>query len=321
MLKALITGITGQDGSYLAELLLDKGYEVHGMVRRVALQDRRVRLARIVHLLDRITLHAGSVQDYGSVVRMVQGVQPDECYHLAAQSFVMDSFEDPHTTLDTNIVGTLNMLMAMRDLVPKCKFYFAASSEMFGKVAESPQNERTPFHPRSPYGVSKVAGYGLTRHFREAYGMFACSGILFNHESPRRGMEFVTRKITRGVAAIKAGRAKELALGNLDAKRDWGHSRDFVRAMWMMLQADQPDDYVVATGEMHSIKDFCRAAFGRVGLDWQKYVTVSDEFKRPSEVQELRGDATKAKTVLGWKPQIRFFDLVAEMIDAEGGAA
>jgi len=319
MKRALITGITGQDGSYLAELLLEKGYEVHGAVRRVALGDQSVRLARIRHILHQVTLHAGSVQDYGSMTRIVQEVSPHECYHLAAQSFVVDSNEDPHTTLNTNIMGTLNMLMAVRDHDRECRFYNAASSEMFGKVAESPQSEQTPFHPRSPYGVSKVAAYGLTCLFREAHGMFACNGILFNHESPRRGMEFVTRKITHGVAEIKAGRADKLVLGNLDARRDWGHSRDYVRAMHLMLQADSPDDYVIATGESHSIKEFCKAAFGEVGLDWEAYVVVSDEFKRPSDVHTLCGDATKAERRLGWKPVTDFRELVKEMVDAEGG--
>ena len=317
MKKALVTGITGQDGSYLADQLLMQGYEVHGIVRRMAAPDIVSRLTRISVIRDRLELHSGCVEDYGSVFRIVELVKPDECYHLAAQSFVADSFEDAHSTLNTNIVGTLNVLTAVRDVAPECRVYFAASSEMFGRVHETPQTETTPFHPRSPYGVSKVAGFDLTRHFREAYGMYACSGILFNHESPRRGMEFVTRKITHTVAMIKLGLSAKLVLGNLDAKRDWGHSRDYVEAMRLMLQQPHPDDYVIATGETHTVREFCEAAFTAVGLDWERYVTTSEEFRRPSDVELLLGDASKARTSLGWSPRTRFKDLVAEMVGSD----
>ena len=317
MKRALVTGITGQDGSYLADQLLMQGYEVHGIVRRMAAPDIVSRLTRISVIRDRLELHSGCVEDYGSVFRIVELVKPDECYHLAAQSFVADSFEDAHSTLNTNIVGTLNVLTAVRDVVPECRVYFAASSEMFGRVHETPQTETTPFHPRSPYGVSKVAGFDLTRHFREAYGMYACSGILFNHESPRRGMEFVTRKITHTAAMIKLGLSAKLVLGNLDAKRDWGHSRDYVEAMRLMLQQPHPDDYVIATGETHTVREFCEAAFTAVGLDWTRYVTTSEEFRRPSDVELLLGDASKARTSLGWSPRTRFKDLVAEMVGSD----
>lgn len=317
MKRALVTGITGQDGSYLADQLLMRGYEVHGIVRRMAAPDIVSRLTRISVIRDRLELHSGCVEDYGSVFRIMELVKPDECYHLAAQSFVADSFEDAHSTLNTNIVGTLNVLTAIRDVVPECRVYFAASSEMFGRVHETPQTETTPFHPRSPYGVSKVAGFDLTRHFREAYGMYACSGILFNHESPRRGMEFVTRKITHTAAMIKLGLSTKLVLGNLDAKRDWGHSRDYVEAMRLMLQQSHPDDYVIATGETHTVREFCEAAFTAVGLDWTRYVTTSEEFRRPSDVELLLGDASKARTSLGWSPRTRFKDLVAEMVGSD----
>lgn len=317
MKRALITGITGQDGSYLAGLLLRHGYEVHGMVRRVASEDQQARESRIHHLAGDVYLHAGSVENYGSVFRVVELVRPDECYHLAAQSFVAESFEDAHSTLNTNIMGTLNVLSAVKELVAGCKVYFAASSEMFGKVATVPQDERTPFHPLSPYGVSKVAGFDLTRHFREAYGMFACSGVLFNHESPRRGMEFVTRKITRRVAEIKLGLANKLTLGNLDAKRDWGYSGDYVRAMHMMLRADKPDDYVVATGEMHSVVEFCKCAFGVLGMHWEDYVVTDDKYKRPSDVALLLGDASKIRNALGWKPEVTFNRLVEMMVRSD----
>ena len=251
MRKALITGITGQDGSYLAEFLLDKGYEVHGIVRRVAFEDTEHRLWRIRHLIDKLFLHSGSLESYASIFKIMGNVRPDECYHLAAQSFVSYSFEDAFSTINTNINGTLYVLSAIKEIAPKCKFYFAGSSEMFGLVKETPQRESTPFHPRSPYGISKVSGFHLTQNYREAYDVFACSGILFNHESPRRGFEFVTRKISRAVAEIKLGRRKQLKLGNLDAKRDWGFAGDYVRAMWLMLQQDAPDDYVIATGKTY----------------------------------------------------------------------
>src|SRR6266852_4411681 len=278
--RALITGITGQDGSYLAELLLQKGYEVHGIVRRVALEDPEHRLSRIHPVRARLKLHAASLESYASVHQAVAKVQPDECYHLAAQSFVSYSFDDEFSTLNTNINGTHYLLAAAKNIVPRCRFYFAGSSEMFGKADEVPQTEHTRFHPRSTYGISKVAGFELTRNYREAYGMHASSGILFNHESPRRGFEFVTRKITSGVARIAAGRASELRLGNLEAQRDWGHAREYVEAMWLMLQQPNPDDYVVATGECHSVREFVSLAFSHAGLDYRKYVVTDDQLYR-----------------------------------------
>src|SRR6476660_6904297 len=283
MKKALITGITGQDGSYLTEQLLGLGYEVHGLVRRVALEDPTRRFTRLEHLLDRITLHAASLESYPSIFHVLSKHTFDECYHLAAQSFVAESFADGFSTMNTNINGTHYMLAALRELQPKCRFYFAGSSEMFGKAHETPQNEATPFHPRSPYGISKVAGFELTRNYREAYGMFCSSGILFNHEGPRRGFEFVTRKITSTVARITHGLASELRLGNLDARRDWGHAKDYVRAMHLMLQHDEPDDYVIASGESHTVREFCERAFSEVGLDYEKYVVVDERFYRPAE--------------------------------------
>jgi GDPmannose 4,6-dehydratase len=314
---ALITGITGQDGSYLAELLLSKGYEVHGIVRRVALEDPGHRLCRIQHLKDKVTLHAASLESYASIFRVIRMVNPDECYHLAAQSYVSYSFEDEFSTINTNISGTHYMLSSIKENCPQCKFYFAGSSEMFGNAIESPQNESTPFHPRSAYGISKIAGFDLTRNYREAYGLFACNGILFNHESERRGFEFVTRKISSGVARIKKGLAFELRLGNLYAKRDWGYSPDYVDAMWRMLQQPEPDDYVVATGESHSILDFVEAAFGAVDLDWKKYVVTDETLFRPAEVNELLGDASKARRNLNWEPKIRFNSLVDLMVRAD----
>lgn len=320
MSRALITGITGQDGSYLAELLLGKGYEVHGLVRRVALEDPAHRLGRVMHILDRVHLHAGSLESLPSMYRLVHQVEPDECYHLAAQSFVSYSFDDEFSTLQTNINGTHNILATLRDIVPKCRFYFAGSSEMFGKVAEVPQTEDTRFHPRSAYGISKVAGFDLTRNYREAYGLHASSGILFNHESPRRGFEFVTRKITSTVARIKAGKAKELRMGNMEAKRDWGHAADYVGAMWRMLQQEQPDDYVVATGETHSVREFAELAFGFAGLDYRDHVVVDPQFYRPAEVELLLGDAAKAKAELGWSPSTDFKSLVREMVESDCAA-
>lgn len=314
MKKALITGITGQDGSYLAELLLDKGYEVHGLVRRVALEDPERRFTRINHLLDRVQLDAASLESYPSIFSVVSRHDFDECYHLAAQSFVAESFSDGFSTMNININGTHYVLAALRELRPKCRFYFAGSSEMFGLVQETPQRETTPFHPRSPYGISKVAGFELTRNYREAYGMFAVSGILFNHEGPRRGFEFVTRKITATVARIKAGLATELLLGNLEARRDWGHAKDYVRAMHLMLQQDTSDDFVVASGESHTVREFCELAFAEVGLDYRDYVRLDHRFYRPAEVESLIGDATKARTVLGWEPTYTFPELVREMV-------
>jgi GDPmannose 4,6-dehydratase len=321
MKRALITGITGQDGSYLSELLLNLGYEVHGIVRRVALEDPTRRFTRLDHLLDRITLHPASLESYPSIFQVLSKHQFDECYHLAAQSFVAESFADGFSTLNTNINGTHYMLAALRELQPTCRFYFAGSSEMFGKVHETPQNEETRFHPRSPYGISKVAGSDLTRNYREAYGMFCVSGILFNHESPRRGYEFVTRKITSTVARIKLGAATELRLGNLDAKRDWGHAADYVRAMQLMLQQPSPDDFVIATGETHSVREFCELAFAQVGLDYQKYVITDEQFYRPAEVDLLMGNAAKARRLLGWVPGHSFGQLVSEMVESDLTAA
>ena len=317
MKKALITGITGQDGSYLAEHLLSLGYEVHGLVRRVALEEPERRLGRISHLLDRITLHPASIESYPSLFSIIARDEFDECYHLAAQSFVAESFADGFSTMTTNIDGTHYMLAALHEIQPRCRFYFAGSSEMFGKVREVPQRETTPFHPRSPYGISKVAGFYLTMNYREAYGMFCCSGILFNHEGPRRGFEFVTRKITSAVARIKLGLSKGLRIGNLEAKRDWGHSADYVRAMHLMLQQPNPDDYVVATGEAHSVREFCELAFARVGLDYREFVTPDERFYRPAEVDLLIGDAAKALAVLDWSPRYTFGQLVQEMVDAD----
>src|SRR6267378_1652168 len=313
--RALITGITGQDGSYLTELLLEKGYSVHGIVRRVALEDPEHRLSRLHPIRSKITLHAASLESYASIHKVLIKVQPDECYHLAAQSFVSYSFDDEFSTLNTNINGTHYLLAAVKEAAPACRFYFAGSSEMFGRVAEIPQTETTRFHPRSAYGISKVAGFDLTRNYREAYGIHASNGILFNHESPRRGFEFVTRKITSGIARILAGRSKELRLGNLDAKRDWGHAREYVEAMWLMLQQAEPDDYVIATGEMRSVRELIEAAFGAVGVDWSKYVVVDEAYLRPSDVHELRGDASKAIKKLGWKPKTTFEQLVREMLE------
>ncbi len=315
--RALITGITGQDGSYLAEYLLAQGYEVHGLVRRVALEDPSRRVGRIAHLLDRVILHSASLESYPSIFHVFTQHAFDECYHLAAQSFVFESFADGFSTMNTNINGTHFVLAAIRELQPKCRVYFAGSSEMFGRASVTPQNEGTPFHPRSPYGISKVAGFELTRNYRETYGMFCCSGILFNHESPRRGYEFVTRKITSTVARIKHGRASVLYLGNLDARRDWGHAADYVRAMHLILQQPEPDDYVVATGETHSVREFCARAFARAGLDYRDYVRIDERLLRPAEGEQLVGDAAKARRVLGWQPTISFEELIAEMVDAD----
>ena len=317
MKRALITGITGQDGSYLAELLLEKGYEVHGIVRRVAIEDPEHRLWRLLPFKDRLRLHAASLESFPSIFRVFQDVKPDECYHLAAQSFVAYSFEDEFSTLNTNINGTHYVLAALKESTPECRFYFAASSEMFGKVAETPQTERTAFHPRSAYGISKVAGFDLTRNYREAYGVKAWSGILYNHESPRRGFEFVTRKITSHVARIKLGLAKEVHLGNLEARRDWGHAREYVRGMWTMLQQDEPDDYVIATGEQHTVREFAEAAFSCVGLDYRNHVVLDPQLLRPAEVELLLGDATKAKKKLGWSCRVKFKELVEEMVEAD----
>ena len=310
---ALITGITGQDGSYLAELLLAKGYKVVGAVRRLSAPNQW----RIAHLQDQITLRQADLLDQMSLIKVMQEAEPDEVYNLAAMSFVPASWDQPMLTGEFNSQGVTRVLEAIRQVNPKIKFYQASSSEMYGKVREVPQSELTPFYPRSPYGVSKVFGHYITVNYRESYGLFACSGILFNHESPRRGLEFVTRKVTDGVARIKCGLTDTLALGNLDAKRDWGFSGDYVRAMWLMMQQDQPDDYVVATGETHTVQRLVELAFERAGLDWQKHVTTDPRFIRPAEVDLLIGDPTKAKTELGWTPEVTFEQLVAMMVDAD----
>ncbi len=314
---ALVSGITGQDGSYLAELLLEKDYEVHGLVRRVALEDPAHHFWRIRHILPDIRIHSASLESFASLYRVIRLVRPDECYHLAAQSFVSYSFEDEFSTLNTNINGTHYVLAAIHDLVPECRIYFAGSSEMFGRVAEVPQDENTRFHPRSAYGISKVAGFELTRNYREAYGMHASSGILYNHESPRRGYEFVSRKITSHAARIKLGAVQELPLGNLDARRDWGHAKEYVKAMWLMLQQPLPGDYVVATGETHSVAEFASLAFSYLGLDFRKYVVIDPKLYRPSEVDCLQGDASAAREILGWSYGITFEELVREMVQED----
>ena len=312
--KALITGITGQDGSYLSELLLKKNYKVYGIVRRVALEDETHRLWRIKHLLNRIELKSASLESYASIVKIIQKIRPDEIYHLGAQSFVAYSFEDEFSTLNTNINGTHYILSAIKDFSPKTKFYFAGSSEMFGKVQKSRQDENTRFYPRSAYGISKVAGFELTRNYREAYNIFACTGILFNHESPRRGFEFVTRKISSSVAKIKHGKQNYLFLGNINAKRDWGHARDYVKAMWLMLQQKKPQDFVIGTGKMHSVKDFAKLAFSIVGLDYKRYIKFNKKLLRPAEVETLRANYNKANKLLKWKPTVKFEQLVKEMV-------
>jgi len=314
---ALITGITGQDGSYLAELLLKKKYKVHGIVRRVALEDKTHRLWRLRHITKKIKLHAASLESYASLVKIIQKTKPDEIYHLGAQSYVSYSFEDEFSTINTNVNGTHYILSAIKDFSPKSKFYFAGSSEMFGKVHEVPQNENTAFHPRSAYGISKVTGFELTRNYREAYNLFCCSGILFNHESPRRGFEFVTRKISHGAARIKLGLQKNLELGNIEAKRDWGHAEDYVVAMWLMLQQKSPEDYVIATGKQHSVKEFARLAFSLLGMDYKKYIKFNKSLIRPSEVHSLLGNCNKAKKKLKWKPKFKFDQLVKDMVEED----
>lgn len=311
--KALITGITGQDGSYLAELLLEKGYEVHGLVRRSS----SFNTWRIDHLRDRLSLHYGDLVDQNSLVRTIQLISPDEIYNLGAQSHVKVSFEMPEYTANATGMGVLRLLDAVRELNLKSRVYQAGSSEMFGLVQETPQTERTPFHPRSPYGAAKVFGHWLAVNYREGYGMHVSNGILFNHESPRRGENFVTRKITKGIAAIVRGESTDLRLGNLDAKRDWGFAGDYVDAMWRMLQQERPDDYVVATGETHSVREFLEEAFSYVNLDWQKYVVVDPRYFRPAEVDLLLGDPSKAKKALGWQPKVGFRELVRMMVDGD----
>ena len=315
--KALITGITGQDGSYLADFLLNKKYQVHGFVRRVALEDETHRLWRIRHIKNKLNLHSASLESYASIVKIIQKIKPDEIYHLAAQSYVSYSFQDEFSTLNTNINGTHYVLSAIKEFSPKTKFYFAASSEMFGKVRNSPQNELTPFHPRSSYGISKVAGFDLTRNYREAYNVFACSGILFNHESPRRGFEFVTRKISFAVAKIKMGLQKKLYLGNINSKRDWGHANDYVKAMWLMLQNKKPQDYVIGTGKTYSVKQFVDIAFKRVNLDYKDFVKIDKKLFRPAEVDLLKADFSKAQRELNWRPNISFDELVKSMVDSD----
>jgi GDPmannose 4,6-dehydratase len=313
MTRALITGITGQDGSYLADLLLDKGYEVHGMVRRASTE----KFERIEHLRDRITLHQGDLLDHRSLVDALRASRPDEIYNLAAMSFVAVSWIQPTLTAEFTGVGVTRLLEAVREVCPEARFYQASSSEMFGKVRETPQTESTPFYPRSPYGVAKVYGHHITVNYRESYDMFLTSGILFNHESERRGLEFVTRKVTWHAAAIKLGLRDHVALGNLDARRDWGYAKDYVEAMWMMLQQERADDFVIATGEMNTVRRLCEIAFDHVGLEWEPYVRIDDKFKRPAEVDLLVGDASKAERELGWRPTTNFEQLVRLMVDSD----
>jgi len=312
--KALITGITGQDGSYLAEFLLEKDYQVYGMVRRASVE----KYDRIEQIMDKINLVQGDLSDQTSLDYIIEKVMPDEVYNLAAQSFVPTSWTHPVYTADVTGVGVTRILESVRKYKREAKFYQASSSEMFGKVQEVPQNEKTPFYPRSPYGIAKVYAHYITVNYRESYNIFAVSGICFNHESPRRGLEFVTRKVTQGVAKIKSGLLKELKLGNLDAKRDWGYAKDYVEAMWLMLQQERPEDYVIATGVQHSVRELAEIAFGYAGLDWQKYVVVDEELFRPAEVENLVGDSTKARQKLGWKPKVSFEDLIKMMVDEEG---
>jgi GDPmannose 4,6-dehydratase len=310
---ALISGITGQDGSYLAEFLLSQGYRVVGMVRRSS----TVTFGRIEHIQDHIVLVYGDLLDQTSLIDILREHRPDEIYNLAAQSFVPVSWKQPVLTGEFTALGVTRMLEAMRNVVPEARFYQASSSEMFGKVREVPQNENTPFYPRSPYGVAKVYGHWITVNYRESYDLFACSGILFNHESPRRGLEFVTRKVTYGAAQIKLGLADELHLGNLDSRRDWGYAGDYVKAMWMMLQQDQPDDYVVGTGETHSVRELCQVAFDCLGLDWEEHVVSVPEFYRPAEVDLLVSDPAKAREALGWQPEVSFEGLIGMMVEAD----
>ena len=312
--KVLITGITGQDGYYLAELLLKKNYEIHGLVRRAALENPDHRLWRIKKILNKITIHTGSIDNYAGIVKIITKIKPNEIYHLAAQSYVAASFDDEFSTMNTNINGTHHILSAIKEFSKKTKFYFAATSEMFGKVRETPQDENTPFHPRSPYGISKMTGFELTRNYRESYNIFCCSGILFNHESPKRGHEFVTRKITIAVAKIKLGLEKNVVLGNVNAQRDWGHAKDYVNAMWLMLQQKKPEDFVIGTGEQHSVKEFLKIAFNTVGLDYKKYLKINNKNFRPAEVDKLISNSKKAAKLLKWKPTVKFKDLVKEMV-------
>jgi|TARA_B110000438_G_scaffold299136_1_gene348733 GDPmannose 4,6-dehydratase len=314
---ALITGITGQDGSYLAELLLHKGYEVHGIVRRVASDNEEHRFWRIRKIKNELQLHSASLESYASIAKVIQRIKPKEIYHLASQSFVGASFEDEFSTFNANLHGTHYMLSSAKDFTEGAKFYFAATSEMFGKVIASPQSETTPFYPRSVYGIAKLTGYNLTRNYREAYNFHGSSGILFNHESPRRGPEFVTRKISLAVARIKHGLQKKIKLGNIKSKRDWGHAKDFVEAMWLMLQEKNPDDYVIGTGEMHSVEEFARKAFKCVNLNFEDYLEQDKSLLRPAEVDTLLADYSKAKKILKWKPKVLFDDLVTSMVESD----
>jgi len=315
--KALITGIAGQDGSYLAELLLEKGYEVHGIVRRIAIEDTEHKLKNIRHVLEKVHLHVASLDNVLSLIKVVKDVAPDECYHLAASSFVSYSFEDEISILNNNVNSTHYLLAAIREFVPHCRFYFASSSEMFGNVSYYPQDENTPFNPRSIYGISKVAGYHLAKNYREQYGLFVCLGILYNHESPRRGYEFVTRKIVSSAVKIKRGLQETLTLGNLDAYRDWGYAPDYVRAMWLMLQKEAPDDYVISSGETHSVREFVETAFTYLELDYRKHVKVDPQFFRPAEKVILCGNPAKAISKLGWSRTASFKDIVHIMIEGE----
>lgn len=317
MKKALITGIAGQDGSYLAELLLAKGYEVHGIVRRIAIEDTEHKLKNLRGVLDKIHLHVASLDNVLSLIKVVKDLAPDECYHLAASSFVSYSFEDEISILNNNVNSTHYLLAAIREFAPGCRVYFAGTSEMFGNVAVSPQDETTPFNPRSIYGISKVASYHLVKNYREQYGLFACSGILYNHESPRRGYEFVTRKIVSAAVKIKLGLQKTLVLGNLDACRDWGYAPDYVKAMWLMLQGDAPDDYVVATGETHSVREFVALAFSTLGIEYEKHVQVDPQFFRPTEKVPLSGNPAKIVSGLGWLRTKSFAEIVQAMVESE----
>lgn len=317
MKKALITGITGQDGSYLAEHLLSLGYHVHGIVRRVALEDEAHHIHRLQDIRSKIHLHAASLESFPSLFDVFREIMPDECYHLAAQSFVSYSFEDEFSTMNVNVNGTHFILSCLKSVCPECRFYFAGSSEMFGKVGETPQSETTQFHPRSVYGISKVAGYELTRNYREAYGLYACSGILFNHESPRRGFEFVTRKITSTAAKIKLGLASELRLGNIEAKRDWGFAGDYVKAMQLILSQEHPEDFVIGTGQTHTVREFLKIAFDVIGLNYQDYLVIDPLFFRSAEVEELMADSSHAKKQLNWASEVEFEDLVSMMVEAD----
>jgi len=315
--KALITGISGQDGSYLSELLLSKGYDVHGFVLRSELENPTRDLWRLTHIINDIHLYPASIESYPAMFEVVKDIHPNECYHLAAKSFVSYDFDDEFVTFNTNVTGTLNILSIIKQAAPECRFYFAGTSELFGRADSTPQNEDTPFHPRSVYGITKATGFYLTCNYRDHYGMYACSGILYNHESPRRGYEYVTRKISLGAARIKLGITDKLRLGNLEAVRDWGYSADYVKAMWMILQQADPNDYVVATGETHSVREFCEIAFARLGMDYREYVEVDERLFRPAETVPLVGDASLAAKQLGWQPSISFRELVEMMVDAD----